>query len=444
MWCSVCCLPCLRRRWWQHWADSPRPQAARRRPTGPPSPGRSKRSTATGTWACIPLWRWTRPAAHQLHWGESVALKYARFDGAAWQIETIDTYGEVWDTSIALDADNRPHISYLDSGYAALRYAYYDGAAWQIETVDSDGNTGYCASLALDTAGRPHISYNDFGNGDLKYAHFDGAAWQIETVDSVGDVGWDSSLALDAAGRPHISYRDNSSTALKYARYDGATWQIETVDNDGNVGYYTSLALDATGRPHISYYDHTNSALKYAWQGYVPPEAGFTGNPTSGSAPLTVVFTNTSTGGYEASLWVFGDGITSTLQHPTHVYQAPGSYTVTLQVSGPAGTGVLARPDYIQVYQPAEAEFTATPTSGVAPLTVVFTNSSTGDYDTSLWLFGDGMTSTLPSPTYIYPAAGSYTVTLTVSGPGGTDTEIKERYIIATYGIYLPVLLRAG
>jgi PKD repeat protein len=72
------------------------------------------------------------------------------------------------------------------------------------------------------------------------------------------------------------------------------------------------------------------------------------------------------------------------------------------------------------------------------------TNTSTGEYDTSLWLFGDGVTSTLTSPTHTYVAVGSYTVTLTVDGSGGTDTEIKERYITVQHGVYLPVILRGG
>ena len=68
-----------------------------------------------------------------------------------------------------------------------------------------------------------------------------------------------------------------------------------------------------------------------------PPQAGFTGVPTSGLVPLQVAFTNTSTGDYTASLWDFGDTVTSTLRSPTHTYTAPDVYTVTLTVTGPYG-----------------------------------------------------------------------------------------------------------
>jgi PKD repeat protein len=177
---------------------------------------------------------------------------------------------------------------------------------------------------------------------------------------------------------------------------------------------------------------------------YEPVEAGFAAVPREGLPPLTVVFTNTSTGDYDASLWHFGDGLTSTLQHPTHDYELPGAYTVTLTASGPGGTDTLTRTRYITVYMPVAARFSASPTTGPAPLTVVFTNTSTGDYDTAFWTFGDGLTSTLPSPIHLYPAAGSYTVTLTITGPGGADTELKPACITvwSGYEIYLPVLLR--
>jgi hypothetical protein len=90
------------------------------------------------------------------------------------------------------------------------------------------------------------------------------------------------------------------------------------------------------------------------------------------------------------------------------------------------------------------ADFSGAPTSGLAPLTVAFTNTSTGDYDTSLWLFGDGSTSTLPNPVHIYPASGTYSVALTVSGAGGNNTEVRAGYITVHYGVYLPVLLRGS
>lgn len=75
------------------------------------------------------------------------------------------------------------------------------------------------------------------------------------------------------------------------------------------------------------------------------------------------------------------------------------------------------------------ALFSATPTNGVDPLTVSFTDQSTGDITSYEWNFGDGQTSVEHNPTHTYDTIGSYPVSLTVTGPGGTDTKTVPDYI---------------
>jgi PKD repeat protein len=77
---------------------------------------------------------------------------------------------------------------------------------------------------------------------------------------------------------------------------------------------------------------------------------------------------------------------------------------------------------------PPTADFVGTPTSGMAPLTVNFTDQSLGATSWS-WDFGDTGTSSDRNPTYVYTAPGTYTVTLTVTNSYGSDTEIKTNYI---------------
>jgi PKD repeat protein len=173
----------------------------------------------------------------------------------------------------------------------------------------------------------------------------------------------------------------------------------------------------------------------------VPPIAAFSGTPTSGDAPLTVQFTDESTAGTSpitTRLWNFGDGATSTVQNPSHIYTVPGTYTVVLSVSTADGDNTATKGSYIQVLTPPvapTAEFGGSPTSGFAPLTVNFTDLSTNGGATITswsWTFGDGGTSTSQNPSHIYAAPGTYTVSLTATNSVGPGSTTKTNYITAS------------
>ena len=162
-----------------------------------------------------------------------------------------------------------------------------------------------------------------------------------------------------------------------------------------------------------------------------PLNAEFSGDPTSGEAPLTVNFTDESTGNPTSWFWEFGDGGTSTQKDPLHEYEQEGSYTVILTVFNQTGEeDTETKADYITVGEPLNAEFSGDPTSGEAPLTVNFTDESTGNPTSWFWEFGNGETSTQKDPVYEYEDEGSYTVILTVfNQTGEEDTETKADYI---------------
>ena len=78
------------------------------------------------------------------------------------------------------------------------------------------------------------------------------------------------------------------------------------------------------------------------------------------------------------------------------------------------------------------AQFSASTTSGPAPLAMNFLNTSTGTITTYAWTFGDNTTSGNQNPAHVYMSAGSYTVSLTVTGPGGSNTKTISNYITVT------------
>jgi len=83
------------------------------------------------------------------------------------------------------------------------------------------------------------------------------------------------------------------------------------------------------------------------------PVAGFTGTPLSGTAPLTVAFTDTSIGTITSRQFSPGDGTGPFTSVPaTHAYANSGQYSPSLTVTGPGGSDTLTRTDYITVTAP--------------------------------------------------------------------------------------------
>jgi PKD repeat protein len=79
------------------------------------------------------------------------------------------------------------------------------------------------------------------------------------------------------------------------------------------------------------------------------PQVNFAAAPTSGAAPLQTVFTDLTVGQVTSWRWTFGDGGTSTARNPAHTYQANGTYSVSLSVSGPNGSGSLTKDGLVHV-----------------------------------------------------------------------------------------------
>lgn len=249
-------------------------------------------------------------------------------------------------------------------------------------------------------------SYHDHANPANDYvATMDGTSMATPLTASVAALIWSQNPSWTAA-----QVRDQL-----YASADN-------ID-----AYLSSTYIGKMGAGRINAYNAVNT-------GPVPPVANFVGSPTSGVVPLTVNFTDQSTGTINTWNWNFGDGGTSTAQNPSHVYNSTGTFTVTLTVSGSAGSDSEVKTGYITVsscLMPV-ANFVGSPVSGYTPLTVNFTDQTTGSPTSWSWTFGDGGTSTLQNPSHVYATAGTYTVTLVATNSCGSDDFTRTNYITVT------------
>ena len=153
-----------------------------------------------------------------------------------------------------------------------------------------------------------------------------------------------------------------------------------------------------------------------------------------GIAPLTTTFVyDSSYANFGHLLCGDGDGVYTTANASTyHTYNSAGTYTASWRVFNQKSTsGYLYKT--ITVLDAISADFSANTTSGPAPLTVQFTDSSTGSPDTWYWTFGDGSNSTLQNPTHTYSSSGTFTVSLNASNSYSYDTETKTDHITASY-----------
>ena len=156
------------------------------------------------------------------------------------------------------------------------------------------------------------------------------------------------------------------------------------------------------------------------------PVAQFMENTTSGTAPLAVKFTDTSTNSPTSWYWVFGDGNTSTQQNPVFTYSIPGTYSVNLTAFNGGGNSTSVAQTITVIEPKPVAQFTENTTTGVSPLSVQFTDTSTNSPMSWYWVFGDGNTSTQQSPVFTYGIPGIYSVNLTAFNAGGNSTSVAQ------------------
>jgi len=313
----------------------------------------------------------------------------------------------------------------LYAGTDAGVYVWRDGGPWA--QFSSGLPNVVVTELEIHYAASP-------ADNVLYAATYGRGVWKSDLFDATITPDADFTGAPTAGIAPLlVTFTDQSSPnggTITNWDWDFGDGNTSTIQNPAHTyddpGLYT-VSLTVT---EASGGTDTETKVDYITVDYAPPTCDFTADVTSGVAPLTVNFTDLSLDSVDTWDWDFGDGGTSTEQNPSYDYATPGTYTVTLNVSGPGGSDSHTKTDYIVVhFAPPVALFVGFPTTGAPPLSVNFDDQSTGEIDTWSWDFGDGGTSTIQNPVHQYTSAGNYTVSLTVTGPGGDSTETKINYI---------------
>jgi PKD repeat protein/C1A family cysteine protease len=300
------------------------------------------------------------------------------------------------------------------------------GAQWQVDggTWNNSGTTVYLGSGQHTVTFKGITSWTKPEDQTITIA-------SAQTATATGNYTPDPSVADFIADKTQglspltVNFTDKSTGVLTNWSWNFGDGKKSTAQNPSHIykkaGTYSAV-LTVNGLGGTSTKTQTINVYKV-------PKANFKATPKKGVSPLTVSFTDKSSGTITEWLWDFGDQQTSTDRNPSHTYNTPGTYTVTLIAANPGGSSTKVLSNYITVYAPANAGFTAAPTTGAAPALIVFSDSSAGTISKWKWDFGDGKTSLKQNPTHSYSKAGTYSVNLTVSGKGGTSTATQSNLI---------------
>ncbi|MFN9306775.1 MAG: PKD domain-containing protein, partial [Planctomycetota bacterium] len=219
-----------------------------------------------------------------------------------------------------------------------------------------------------------------------------------------------------------------SMTANDGAEADGASRTPVLASFGAGTSFPSGLLVYATAATNLGASDSTDLMVSFLAE-TSGIAADFDVDVARGAAPLTVQFTDASTGLPTGWEWDFQDDgtVDATTQNPAFTFTAPGLYDVRLVARNANSQGTTTRVGVVRVVTTPTAAFTASVSAGVAPLSVTFTDASTESPTSWAWDFqNDGVVdSTAQNPTFSYVTPGIYTVRLVATNEAGSGTVVQ-------------------
>jgi len=204
--------------------------------------------------------------------GDFKDLRYAYYRNGTWTVEIVDSIGDAGKyCSIALDSQNIPHISYQQEylGYHwSLKYATLVDTGWYKVLVDcpqdtSIGEIGEFSSIAINNDGFPCISYLQDNPDEVKYAYLDSVGWHIDVINSFGIMPGYNKLRLKNGETPIIGYHrlgDQNADILEIAYFIPAdsSWDIITMPDSVDhisFGHLVGFDIDSQNNAYFAYFN---------------------------------------------------------------------------------------------------------------------------------------------------------------------------------------------
>jgi PKD repeat protein len=333
-----------------------------------------------------------------------------------------------------------------------------------ILTLSSDTVVCHGSGVEINasaTGGAGNFSYSwDNGLG-LGATHFvspiTAITYSVEITDQSGCSAEIASVTVDIATQPVAEFSSTSDepcvlpTTFEFTNtstnVSGYEWLLGngSISTDENptttydeAGSYTVTLIVTTG---VGCSDTASATVVVD----DVPTADFTLDNAQGCAPIQVNFGLNSPSGLDY-YWDFGDGSTSTAPNPTHWYELPGDFDVTLIVSAPGGcTDTLSSGAAVSVYPSPIAGFTPQQIAFPEPGSEYEFINNSSNADLYNWDFGNGEQSDEFQPIYDYPGFGGYHVTLTaINEFGCADTAVHYINVESNTTLYVPNALGIG